>query len=1265
MRILLIISLFTLWASGLSAQDTDADTARDRGLLQAFIEDNLSQAGRDVRITGFQGALSSEASLDELTIADSEGVWLTLRDVTLEWTRSALLRGRLEVNQLTAQEIILERQPNTEASEPRLDPENAVAKPFALPDLPVSVNIGEISAARVELGAPVLGEAVTLSLDGSLSLEGGDGAARLAVERLDDEGMLTLDAGYSNETRVLALDVELREGPGGIVSGMLNMPDRPALGLTLRGEDPIEDYEARLALLRNDIPRLTGVVRVTGEKPTKDAEGNDSRGPATTDDGARWFEARLGGDLRPFFTNELRGFFGARSRVVLDGQRNADGAMMIDRLTLSTEQLRLDGSLELDPQGWPLSLSLDGELDADGALVRLPMSGPPTRLAGARISARYNADEGQGWQANATIDDLQRDGMRIAQARLEGSGQIILDAPRTLDALLDFSVEDFSHDDPALAEAVGPAPEGDVRLRLREGEPLRVERLRITSGDATLDARGELDGLAEGFPVSGKATIAAADLARFAAVTGRDLAGEARASLSGDGTILGGSFDLSLEARTDGLAVGEPRLDPVLSPPTSLRVVARRDEDGTVLDRLQLDNDEVKADISGRLDAQSGTLDLAVSLREAALIEPRISGPAKVNGGLGWTAGGALTFRDIIAELAGAELRATGQITPEDEALPAAGRIALTAPDLSRFSALAGRTLAGEVALRGEGDGTLREATGRLDVELEGRGLRSGMPELDRLIAGQLDAALRATREPGQVALDLLSLKSGRVSLIAKGGAAGAPINLTARLDDLGLLAPGVSGPAEASGQITLRDDMGRDIGVNLSATGPGGTSARITGDIRDLGERLSLNASGAVPLALANSFIAPRSVAGTARYDLSVNGPPALSSLSGKIDLSGARIALPTFNAALTDIGGGISLSGSQAQLDLRATGGEGGEIILRGPIGLTPPYPADLAVVLAALVQSDPDLYRTAVGGRLSVAGPLTGGAQVSGDLVLGPTEIRIPSSDIANVGLLPQIRHRNDSPEVIETRRRAGLIREESTAEAPALGLDITVSAPNRIFVRGRGLDAELGGNLTLRGTTNDVIPSGTFALQRGRLDILGRRLELTEGLIDLRGAFDPYLRFVAQTEADDTSVNVIIEGLASAPEIIFTSTPELPQEEVVSRLLFGRDINNISPFQAAQLAAAVATLTGQLDGGFMTELRNTLGLSDLDVTTNAEGTTEFTAGAYISKNVYSEVTADSEGNQRIDLNLDVSDNVTVRGSVGTDGNTGLGVFYERDY
>jgi len=84
----------------------------DRGFLQGLIEDNLSTQGRDVKIEGFEGALSSEATLDLLTIADADGIWLTVKDVTLDWNRSALLVGTLDVTKFSAAEIILERLPN-------------------------------------------------------------------------------------------------------------------------------------------------------------------------------------------------------------------------------------------------------------------------------------------------------------------------------------------------------------------------------------------------------------------------------------------------------------------------------------------------------------------------------------------------------------------------------------------------------------------------------------------------------------------------------------------------------------------------------------------------------------------------------------------------------------------------------------------------------------------------------------------------------------------------------------------------------------------------------------------------------------------------------------------------------------------------------------------------------------------------------------------------------------------------------------------------
>jgi translocation and assembly module TamB len=116
---------------------SDAQT-KDRDYLTALIEDNLSSAGRKVTLTGFTGAISSQAHLDTLTIADDTGIWISLTDVNLDWSRSDLLLGRLTVNTLTAQEIRLFRLPPKSAT--------AEAGSFALPSLPVAINIGTVQA---------------------------------------------------------------------------------------------------------------------------------------------------------------------------------------------------------------------------------------------------------------------------------------------------------------------------------------------------------------------------------------------------------------------------------------------------------------------------------------------------------------------------------------------------------------------------------------------------------------------------------------------------------------------------------------------------------------------------------------------------------------------------------------------------------------------------------------------------------------------------------------------------------------------------------------------------------------------------------------------------------------------------------------------------------------------------------------------------------------------------------------------------------------
>lgn len=1414
-----LLTLLLVVTFGLALPAYAQDQAEeDKSFIEDWLQENLSGAGRDVSVTGFSGALSSNATMDSLTVADDQGIWLTMRGASLVWSRSALLGGRLEMTELTAEEIILERLPQTEEG---VSPDNAEATQFSLPELPVSVEIELVRAKNIQLGESVLGEPASLSLEGNLSLADGNGAATLDIRRLDRDDRLTFDGAFSNESRVLKIDLDFQEARDGLVSSLLNIPETPALRLQVNGEAPLSDFSARIALSSDGQRRFGGAVNIAALDDT------DTTGYA--------FSADLDGDLRPLFAQQFQSFFGEETALTVSGQTEASGRLALDQLQIDSEALQLEGNLALSPSGWPETLQLQGRIGTDEGEVRLPISGAPTTLRNAEISANFDVAQGDRWQAEMRVTDLNRDGLSVDLARLVGSGRITGAPDQSLSADLTFETDGLKHSDDALARAIGPAASGAMSLTWKPDAPFVIRSLNVESGDVTLTADGQIESLEDGFPFTGQAAVNSADLSRFAALANRDIAGAANASIEGTGTLLGGAFDIELEAETTDLQIGQPRLDPLMTGQGTLSLTARRDTVGTVLENLTIETQALAAIASGRLDADDGQLDIKARLENIAQVEPSLSGPATLDTGINWNSGDALNISRLEATAAGASLSATGAVFPENPDLPAEGKLTLTASDLSRFAELAGRDLAGATELVLEGNGRLRggafdivldaetndlaigeprvdalmngsgtlslaaqrdtdgtvlerlavrspaltaDASGRLDsddgqldldariadlsrieprmsgpatldtalawekgaaltisrleatgagttlsatgavfpeddllpvegemsltandlsrlapllnlpltgqlrltaegagqiqgrtiditTDIDGSNLRTGIAAVDQIIAGSIDA--RASLALGEDApgIRYINIQTPVVTVDAEGSGPGAPVELSARLADLAILVPGFPGPVSADGTVTIVDRTGEQIRVALNASGPGGTTARVNGSINGYGQNLDIDATGSAPVGLANRFISPRSIDGQANFDISLNGPPALSSLSGLVNVSGGRLSLPSLSTAITGLAGTVRLASGRAEADITGSAGTGGSFRLRGPITLSAPFNANLETTLNDLVITDPDLYTTTLSGQVGINGPLTGGALISGVVNLGRTELRVPSgSSTRTPGDIADINHVGEPAAVRQTRARAGILGKE-TRQVVAFPLDLTINAPNRIFVRGRGLDAELGGTLRLGGTTANVVASGLFELIRGRLDILGRRLVLSEGIIDLRGALDPYLRFVAETENDGILVRTIIEGLASSPSVTFESVPDLPQDEAVARLLFGRGLEEISPFQAAQLVAAAATLSGQRSGGLTGGLRSTFGLSDFDVSTSDEGATQVSAGAYLSENLYSEVTVDSEGNQEINLNLDLSKTLTVKGSTNTDGNTGLGIFFEKDY
>ena len=228
-----------------------------------------------------------------------------------------------------------------------------------------------------------------------------------------------------------------------------------------------------------------------------------------------------------------------------------------------------------------------------------------------------------------------------------------------------------------------------------------------------------------------------------------------------------------------------------------------------------------------------------------------------------------------------------------------------------------------------------------------------------------------------------------------------------------------------------------------------------------------------------------------------------------------------------------------------------------------------------------------------------------------------------------------------------------------------LDVTVKAPQRIFVRGRGLDTEFGGELKLTGPVSAIAASGAFRMVRGRLDFLTQRIAFDRGAVTFSGDLDPMLDFSGSTRSGNVTITVTVSGRASDPQVTFTSSPDLPQDEILARLIFQKGIGELSPLQVARLAAAASELSGG-SGGVLSRLRATTGLDDLDIVTDDKGEAALAAGRYISDNVYLGVQQGiGSRSSRVTIDLDVTKNVKARAGMGSDGNSSLGIFFEKEY
>jgi translocation and assembly module TamB len=425
------------------------------------------------------------------------------------------------------------------------------------------------------------------------------------------------------------------------------------------------------------------------------------------------------------------------------------------------------------------------------------------------------------------------------------------------------------------------------------------------------------------------------------------------------------------------------------------------------------------------------------------------------------------------------------------------------------------------------------------------------------------------------------------------------------------------------------------------------------------------------------------RNIAGTLRPNVTISLNGNSMTGSGTLSLTGATLYLPATGMRLTGGRANISVQGDAVQIQqLSFQTARNGAITASGTAKLDPAegFPTEINVrAQKALVANRPDMLAT-VSSDVRITGSTAKGFDVTGPVTIDRAEIGIGGSNSSQYPTL-KVKEINggNTPDPTAPKPPPPTPPGKPAPKPPEMvRLALDINAPQAVFVRGRGLDAEVGGKFTVTGNPSAPAVLGNLTLRHGSFNLVGHQLDFTRGNVALANVneIDPELDFAATTTVESTTIEVDIAGTSRSPKITLTSSPSLPQDEAMAMLLFGKPSASLSPTEILSAAQSLADLTGggSVDSGFFGKLRSGLGLDRLSVnsanTTDANGqsnsTTAVQGGRYVSPGVYvgAEQGASTDSSRAV-VEIEVFKHTKIEGAVGTGADDKIGAKMEWDY
>lgn len=496
--------------------------------------------------------------------------------------------------------------------------------------------------------------------------------------------------------------------------------------------------------------------------------------------------------------------------------------------------------------------------------------------------------------------------------------------------------------------------------------------------------------------------------------------------------------------------------------------------------------------------------------------------------------------------------------------------------------------------------------SGRLDLKVHGLS-RAGLV----LASKPIDVAVAAIVNGNQAGLRAVAASDG--SIVGRAQAKFAPM-----------------GPGPLVAEL-----MNAPLFAQLRYVGPADTLWRLTGsEIIDMSGPLAVGAD--IGGRLADPVIRGSLRTQNGRLESQVTGM-VIDHVASQATFSGPQLIFREITGQTT---GGGSISG-------------GGNITFSGGKTLL-----NLSFNASQALLLNRDDVAARVTGRVDLKSDANGGL-IAGDLKLNKGRFQLGHASAA--AAVPQLNVREtglDEEDVIEP----------ASLHPWKLNLKL---AGSDLQVTGLGISSRWTTNLQIGGLADAPRFTGRADLVQGNYDFAGRIFRIDRGVIRFRGESppDPLLDIHAEASVQGLDASVNVRGTGVRPEISFASTPPMPQDELLSRILFGTSITNLSAPEALQLASAVAALqsgNGSLDP--INALRRAIGLDRLrvvpaDVATGQK--TALGAGKYITRRLYVEVITDGAGYSATQVEYQMTRWLSLLSTVSTIGRSNASVRVSKDY